>query len=398
MNQSMNEQMGYFGQYGGRFVPEALESALKEVEAAFFKLKDDPEFNAERLYFLKHYVGRETPLTFASRLTEKIGGAKIYLKREDLNHTGAHKINNCIGQILLAKYMGKQHIIAETGAGQHGVATATVCALMGMKCTIYMGTVDMERQALNVYRMRLLGAEVIGANGTLKEAVDAALNAYVTLADTAFYLLGSAVGPHPYPLMVRTFQSIIGSEAKAQHFATENKLPNYLVACVGGGSNAIGLFHAFYHDTSVRIVGVEPAGKGLDTPDHAATLTLGSDGIIHGFKCITLQTEEGQPAEVHSIAAGLDYPGVGPEHCFYQSSGRAEYVTITDQEALEALSELSRTEGIIPALESAHAIAYTLNLAKTLPKEQTIICNLSGRGDKDVAQIATLIDLSAATQ
>lgn len=389
MNQNLNKT-GFFGNFGGRFVPPALERALEELETAFYHFKDDTDFNQTLEDYLHHYVGRETPLTYAKNLSDTIGGAKIYLKREDLNHTGAHKINNCIGQILLAKKMGKTRIIAETGAGQHGVATATVCALMGLPCTIYMGSTDMNRQALNVYRMKLLGATVIGAKGTLKEAVDAALNDYIENAEETFYLLGSAVGPHPYPLMVRHFQSVIGKEAKKQHLILEGRLPNYLIACVGGGSNAIGLFHHFYEDTSVQMIGVEPAGKGLETKDHAATLTLGTEGVIHGFKCLTLQEPDGSPSEVHSIAPGLDYPGVGPEHCFYKTSGRAKYVTVTDEEALDAFQLISKTEGIIPALESSHAIAYTLKLAKTLSSSETIICNLSGRGDKDVETVKRL--------
>ena len=330
----------------------------------------------------------------AKNLSENLGGAKIYLKREDLNHTGAHKINNCIGQVLLAKRMGKTRIIAETGAGQHGVATATVCALFGMPCTIYMGSEDMSRQSLNVFRMKILGAEVVPATlgrQTLKDAVDAALNDYIENAESTYYLLGSAVGPHPYPLMVRTFQSIIGEEARAQILEHEGRLPDYIVACVGGGSNAIGLFHPFYSDASVNIVGVEPAGKGLETGEHAASLTLGKRGIIHGFECYTLQDEKGEPLPVHSIAAGLDYPGVGPEHCAYKDSGRAEYHAITDDEALNAFLMLSKTEGIIPALESAHAVAHAVKLAKTLPKDKIIIINISGRGDKDVEQVQNML-------
>lgn len=385
---------GNFGPYGGRLVPTVLEKSLKEVEEAFFKYMDDPDFSADLKALQKDYVGRANPLTFAQNLTEALGGAKIYLKREDLNHTGSHKINNCIGQVLLAKRMGKSRVIAETGAGQHGVATATVCAMFGMSCTIYMGSEDMKRQALNVFRMKLLGAEVVPAvlgRRTLKDAVDAALNDYIQNAESTYYLLGSAVGPHPYPLMVRTFQSIIGEEARAQMLEKENRLPDYLVACVGGGSNAIGLFHPFYNDESVKIIGVEPAGKGLDTGDHAATLTLGKKGIIHGFECYTLQDESGEPLPVHSIAAGLDYPGVGPEHCAYKDSGRATYQSITDKEALEAFLFLSKTEGIIPALESAHAVAYAMKLAKDLPDDQIILVNLSGRGDKDVEQVQEML-------
>src|SRR6056297_222151 len=391
----MKNRNGYFGNYGGAIVPPPLEAVLKELEEAFFKYIGDPDFQKELSYYQKEYIGRENPLYYAESLTEKIGGAKIYLKREDLNHTGAHKINNAIGQALLAKRMGKKRIIAETGAGQHGVATATACALFGMECIIFMGEKDTQRQALNVYRMKLLGAKVVpvtDGDGTLKEAVDAALNDFVENAETTFYLLGSAVGPHPYPVMVREFQSVIGKEARNQILEKEDRLPDFVVACVGGGSNAIGLFNPFYDDKQVKIIGVEPAGKGLDTPDHAATLTKGVPGLIHGFKCYNLQDEYGVPLPVHSIAAGLDYPGVGPEHSFYKDSGRAEYVVATDAEALEAFAILSQEEGIIPALESSHAIAYTIKLAQSLPKDKIIVMNLSGRGDKDVNQIMALLD------
>lgn len=350
----------------------------------------------EMQYYFKQYVGRENPLYFAERLMKKVGGAKIYLKREDLNHTGAHKINNAIGQALLAKRMGKKRVIAETGAGQHGVATATVCALFGMDCTIYMGEVDIKRQELNVFRMELLGAKVVPVTrgtATLKDAVDAALEDFVANAQNTFYLLGSAVGPHPYPTMVREFQSVIGREAKKQILEQEGRLPDYVVACVGGGSNAIGLFSPFFGDKNVKIVGVEPAGKGLDTPDHAASLCKGTVGIIHGFKCYTLQDDKGEPLPAYSIAAGLDYPGVGPEHSYYKETGRAEYVAVTDEEALKAFYELSKTEGIIPALESSHAVAYAMKLAGNLPKDKIIIVNLSGRGDKDVHQVK---EMSAA--
>ncbi len=385
---------GYFGEFGGRFVPEPLKVVLQEVEENFYHFINDAEFLKELAYYQKQYIGRESPLYFAEQLTNQLGGAKIYLKREDLNHTGAHKINNTIGQALLAKRMGKKRIIAETGAGQHGVATATVCALFGMDCTVYMGAIDIERQKLNVFRMELLGAKVVpvtDGTATLKDAVDAALNDFVINASDTFYLLGSAVGPHPYPTMVREFQSVIGLEAREQILEAEGKLPDYLVACVGGGSNAIGLFHPFVDDKDVKIVGVEPAGKGLDTPDHAASISKGSIGIIHGFKCYTLQDEKGEPLPVHSVAAGLDYPGVGPEHSYYKSIGRADYVGITDKESLDAFFVLSQTEGIIPAIESAHAIAYAMKLAKTLNQDQTIIVNLSGRGDKDVNQIIEMM-------
>ncbi len=385
---------GYFGQFGGCFVPEQLVAPLKEVEECFFKYINDPEFKKELGYYFTNYVGRQSPLYFADRLTKELGGAKVYLKREDLNHTGAHKINNALGQILLAKKMGKKRIIAETGAGQHGVATATVCALFGLECSIYMGEIDIKRQELNVFRMNLLGAKVVSVSSgtkTLKDAVDAALMDYAENYNDTFYLLGSAVGPHPYPTMVREFQSIIGEEARRQILAAENRLPDYLVAAVGGGSNAIGLFHPFYDDKTVKIIGVEPGGKGLDTPDHAASISKGSVGVIHGFKCYTLQDEQGEPLPVHSVAAGLDYPGVGPEHSFYHESGRGEYVSVNDDEALDAFFMLSKLEGIIPAIESSHAIAHAIKLAKSLPQDKIIIVNLSGRGDKDVGQVIDML-------
>jgi tryptophan synthase beta chain len=390
----MRNKDGFFGEYGGAFVPEALKCVLKEVENAFFKYVEDEEFKKDLKYYQKEYIGRENPLYFAENLTSKIGGAKIYLKREDLNHTGAHKINNTIGQALLAKRMGKNRIIAETGAGQHGVATATVCALFNMDCTIYMGEEDMKRQELNVFRMELLGAKVVPATTgrrTLKDAVDAALNDFVQNSSNTFYMLGSAVGPHPYPIMVREFQSIIGTEVKTQILEKEGKLPDYLVAAVGGGSNAIGLFHSFYNDAEVKIVGVEPAGLGLETGEHAASLTKGTTGLIHGFKCYKIQDENGLDLPVHSIAAGLDYPGVGPEHCYYKDTKRASYVSVTDEEALEAFRMLSTIEGIIPALESAHAVSYGVKLAKELSTDKIIVINLSGRGDKDVQQVMEML-------
>lgn len=386
----MENTNGYFGEFGGRFVPEQLIKPLEELEENFYKYIKDEDFLNELNYYLKEYVGRSTPLYYAEHLTKSLGGAKIYLKREDLNHTGAHKINNTIGQILLAKRMGKKRIIAETGAGQHGVATATVCALFGLECIIYMGEIDTKRQSLNVFRMELLGAKVIPVTSglkTLKDAVDEALNDYATNYKDSFYLLGSAVGPHPYPTMVREFQSIIGIEAKEQILQKEGRLPDYLVACVGGGSNAIGLFHPFYDCKEVNIIGVEPAGKGLDTTSHAASISKGSVGVIHGFKCYTL--EEDFP--VYSVAAGLDYPGVGPEHSYYHATGRAKYVPITDEEALDAFMKLSKIEGIIPAIESSHAIAYAMKLAKDLPEDKIIIANLSGRGDKDVEQVKNML-------
>ncbi len=382
---------GYFGDYGGRFVPPPLEKPLQELTDAFIRLKDDYSFNEELSFHLKNFVGRPNPLYFAERLTDYAGGAKIFLKREDLNHTGSHKINNAMGQALLARDLGKKRLIAETGAGQHGVATATVASFFDLDCTIFMGAEDVIRQEMNVFRMELLGAEVVSVESgtrTLKDAVDRALETYAKDFENSFYLLGSAVGPHPYPTMVRHFQSIIGKEAREQIIETTGKLPDYLVACVGGGSNAIGLFHPFLEDEGVSIIGVEPAGEGLDTARHAASISRGAPGIIHGFKCYTLQDEKGEPLPVHSIAPGLDYPGVGPEHSYLRDCGRINYESITDREALETFQLLSREEGIIPALESAHAIAYALKLAKELSPEKTIIVNLSGRGDKDVAQVA----------
>lgn len=390
----MRNLNGYFGQFGGAYVPDALKGILKDVETAFLKYIDDPEFLKELNYYLKDYIGRQSPLYFAENLSKYLGGAKIYLKREDLNHTGAHKINNAIGQVLLAKKMGKKRIIAETGAGQHGVATATACALFNIDCTIYMGEMDTERQKLNVFKMKLLGAKVVPVTSgtrTLKDAVDAALDDFVENPEDTFYVLGSAVGPHPYPIMVREFQSVIGKEVKAQILEKENKLPDYLIACVGGGSNAIGLFHEFYEDSSVKFVGVEPAGIGIDTPNHAASLTKGSVGVIHGFKCYNIQDENGEPLPVYSISAGLDYPGVGPEHCYYKDTNRAEYVYIDDNEAIDAFQSLCSFEGIIPALESSHAIAYGMKLAKTLSKDKVIVINLSGRGDKDVDQLMEIL-------
>lgn len=388
------DEKGYYGEFGGRFVPPQLDKVLDEVKDAFEKYRKDPEFLAELKYYYQQYVGRPNPLYFAEKLTKKIGGAKIYLKREDLNHTGAHKINNTIGQVLLAKRLDKKRVIAETGAGQHGVATATACALFDMECIIYMGEEDTRRQQLNVFRMELLGAKVVAVTEglrTLKEAVDAALDDLIQNYENTYYMLGSAVGPDPYPAMVNVFQSVIGQEVKEQMLKAEGCLPDYLVACVGGGSNAIGLFAPFYNDKEVKMIGVEPAGKGLSPGMHAASLTLGKPGVIHGFKCYVLQDEKGDILPVHSISAGLDYPGVGPEHSYYKDTGRAEYVTITDREALDAFFELSKTEGIIPALESAHAVAYAIKLAKTLPSDRKIVVNLSGRGDKDVAQVSEMV-------
>lgn len=391
---SLPDKTGFFGEYGGRFVPENLVGVLEEVKQAFYQYKDDPDFQKELDYYFKYFVGRPSPLYFAKRLTHEIGGAKIYLKREDLNHMGAHKINNTLGQVLLAKRLGKKRIIAETGAGQHGVATATACALFEMECIVYMGEEDTRRQELNVFRMELLGAKVVPVKTgtrTLKDAVDEALSDLIANYQNTYYMLGSAVGPDPYPEMVKYFQSVIGIEAKEQIMELEGRLPDYLVACVGGGSNAIGLFAPFYNDTQVKMIGVEPSGRGLDTPDHAATITKGTPGIIHGFKCYLLQDEQGEPLPVYSIAAGLDYPGVGPEHSFYKDSGRAEYVTASDKEAMEAFLRLSKVEGIIPAIESSHALYYGMKLAAGLGQDQIIIINLSGRGDKDVAEIARIL-------
>ncbi len=385
---------GFFGEYGGQFVPEQLIPILNELADTYNKYKDDEEFKREFQYYLSKYSGRPTPLYLCSNLTNELGGAKIYLKREDLNHLGAHKVNNTIGQILLAKRMGKKKIIAETGAGQHGVATAATAALMGMECTVYMGAVDVERQKLNVFRMQMMGAKVVPAQSgqrTLKEAVDEALGAWIQDADESFYLLGSAVGPHPYPSMVRDFQSVIGKEAREQCLEDEGRLPDYCIACVGGGSNAIGLFSDFVKDETVKLIGVEPSGRSLNPGDHAATLCLGEPGIMHGFNSYMLKDEKGEPAPVYSISAGLDYPSVGPEHSHLKDLGRAEYVHASDKEAVEAFFTLSQKEGIIPALESSHALAHAIKLAPTLTTDNIIIVNLSGRGDKDVAEIESLI-------
>ncbi len=376
------EKLGQFGEFGGSYVPEGLQEVLDRLADDFYKISQEPDFIEEFNYYLKEFVGRESPLTLAKNLTKKAGGAKIYLKREDLNHTGAHKINNVIGQILLAKKMGATRIIAETGAGQHGVATATACSMFDIPCVIYMGELDMKRQELNVFRMELLGAEVVpvsSGQGRLKDAVDAALGDLVENYENTFYLLGSAVGPHPYPSIVKHFQSVISEEAKRQIIEKEGKLPKAVVACVGGGSNAIGAFAHFIEEKGVRLIGAEPA--------EAPSLTEGVPAVLHGFKCLTLLKENGEPAPTHSIAAGLDYPGIGPEHSHLKTSGRAEYYTVTGDEALEYFKELSRVEGIIPALESAHAIAHGVKVAKELSPEDSIIINLSGRGDKDVNQV-----------
>ncbi|OBQ45771.1 tryptophan synthase subunit beta [Halodesulfovibrio spirochaetisodalis] len=385
---------GFFGEYGGQFVPEQLKPVLAELEAAFEKYRNDSEFINEYNYYLSHFSGRETPLYLCSNLTEKLGGAKIYLKREDLNHLGAHKVNNTIGQILLAKRMGKKRIIAETGAGQHGVATAATAALMGMECTIYMGEVDIERQKLNVFRMQMMGAKVVAATSgqrTLKEAVDEALAELVQSSEDTFYLLGSAVGPHPYPTIVREFQHVISKEAKRQILELEDRLPDCCLACVGGGSNAIGMFADFIEEEGVRLIGVEPSGRGLEYGQHAATLSLGEPGVMHGFNSYMLKDENGDPAEVYSISAGLDYPSVGPEHAFLKDKGRAEYAYISDKEAMDAFFALSRSEGIIPAIESSHALAHAMKIAPEMEKDQILIVCLSGRGDKDVAQIEQMV-------
>jgi len=389
------DERGYFGEFGGRFVPETLVAPLDELTTSYFTYRDDPEFQAELLDLLKNYSGRPTPLYFAKRLTETLGGARIFLKREDLNHTGAHKINNCLGQVLLARRMGKQRIIAETGAGQHGVATATVCALFGLKCVVYMGTEDMRRQELNVFRMRLLGAEVRpveSGSRTLKDAINEALRDWVTNVDTTYYLLGSALGPHPYPLMVRDFQSVIGREARNQIIDQEGRLPDALVACVGGGSNAIGLFHPFLND-EVRMIGVEAGGRGETLGEHAARfMNDGRVGVLQGTKSYLLQDEYGQIALTHSISAGLDYASVGPEHAYLHDAKRVEYVSASDDEALKAFKMLSETEGIIPALESSHAVAYGCKLASEMTRSEIMIISLSGRGDKDVNTVAGLIN------
>ncbi|MDD5284939.1 MAG: tryptophan synthase subunit beta [Desulfuromonadaceae bacterium] len=385
------DKNGHFGVYGGRYVPETLMPALLELEKAYEHYRHDREFRQEFAYYLRQYVGRPNPLYFAEKLTKKFGGARIYLKREDLNHTGAHKINNTIGQGLLARRMGKKRVIAETGAGMHGVATATVAALFGMQCEVFMGEEDTHRQAQNVFRMKLLGATVTpvtAGTATLKDAMNEAMRNWVTTIHETFYVIGTVAGPHPYPKMVRDFQSVIGKEVKRQHKKVEGRLPDILVACVGGGSNALGLFYPFLKNRKVRLLGVEASGHGIETGKHAAPLCAGSPGILHGNKTYLLQDQHGQINHAHSISAGLDYPGVGPEHSWLKDSGRAEYVSITDAEALEGFSTLTREEGIIPALESSHAIAHAMKLAPTLSKDTTIVICLSGRGDKDMHTVA----------
>lgn len=387
------DELGHFGPYGGRFVSETLMAALDELDEMYSRLSKDPAFIAEFDKDLAHYVGRPSPLYHAERLSREIGGAQIYLKREDLNHTGAHKVNNTIGQALLAKYSGKKRVIAETGAGQHGVATATIAARLGMKCQVYMGSVDVARQALNVYRMKLLGAEVIpveSGSKTLKDAMNEALRDWVTNVDSTFYIIGTVAGPHPYPKLVRDFQSVIGREARQQSITQYGRLPDALVACVGGGSNAIGLFHPFLEDESVKMYGVEAAGHGLDTDAHAAPLSAGRPGVLHGNRTYLMEDDAGQIIETHSVSAGLDYPGVGPEHSWLKDIGRVNYVGATDEEALSSFRQLTLVEGIMPALESSHAIAYATKLAKTMRPDQMIVVNLSGRGDKDILTIAKI--------
>lgn len=388
-------ERGYWGDFGGRFVPETLVAPIEELTSAYFSVRDDAHFQAEFLRLLNDFSGRPTPLFYAERLTEKLGGAKIYLKREDLGHTGSHKINNAVGQILLAKRMGKSRIIAETGAGQHGVATATVCAKFGLQCVVYMGTEDIRRQKSNVFRMQLLGAEVRSVDSgsrTLKDAINEALRDWVTNVDSTYYLLGSALGPHPYPLMVRDFQSIIGKEARRQILEKEGRLPDLLIACVGGGSNSIGLFHPFLPDKKVRMIGVEAGGKGLNSGKHAARFANGGKiGVLQGTKSYLLQDERGNIAATHSISAGLDYASVGPEHAFLRDTTRAEYVSANDQEALAAFQTLSQIEGIIPALESSHALAHVIKIAPRMTSREIVIVNLSGRGDKDVSQVREML-------
>ncbi|NEQ19130.1 MAG: tryptophan synthase subunit beta [Microcoleus sp. SIO2G3] len=397
---SRPDSLGRFGKFGGKYVPETLMPALSELEAAYAQYRNDPSFQEELENLLRDYVGRSTPLYFAERLTAHYAkpdgtGPQIYLKREDLNHTGAHKINNALGQVLLAKRMGKQRIIAETGAGQHGVATATVCARFGLQCVIYMGIHDMQRQALNVFRMKLMGAEVRpveAGTGTLKDATSEAIRDWVTNVETTHYILGSVAGPHPYPMIVRDFHAVIGKETREQSQEKWGGIPDILLACVGGGSNAIGLFHEFVDESSVRLIGVEAAGEGVNTEKHAATLTLGRIGVLHGAMSYVLQDDDGQVVEAHSISAGLDYPGVGPEHSYLKELGRAEYYSVTDTEALEALQRLSQLEGIIPALETAHAIAYLEKLCPQLDGSPRIVINCSGRGDKDVQTVAKVLN------
>ena len=389
------DEHGHFGIFGGRYVAETLMRLILEVEKAYDEMTDDPGFHEEFQSYLKHYVGRPSALFYAERLTKHLGGAKIYFKREDLNHTGAHKVNNCMGQILLAKRMGKNRIIAETGAGMHGVATATVCALFDLPCTVYMGATDIDRQAPNVNRMKMLGAEIVpvtSGSSTLKDAMNDALRDWVANVEDTYYLIGTVAGPHPYPSMVRDFQSVIGEETRSQMVELEGRLPDSLVACIGGGSNAMGLFHPFLDEEGVRIIAVEASGEGIETGKHAASLSAGGPGVLHGNRTYLLQDEDGQITEAHSISAGLDYPGIGPEHAWLHDIGRAEYVSITDDEAVKAFQLTTRLEGIIPALESAHAVAHTIKIAGDLPADHLIVLNMSGRGDKDLDSVAQYLE------
>lgn len=392
----MPDENGYFGEYGGQVIPPDLKTIMDEINDAYEEIRNTDEFKNELNDLFVHYVGRPSPIFHARRLSEKLGGAQIYLKREDLNHTGAHKINHCLGEALLAKFMGKTKVLAETGAGQHGVALATACALVGIECEIHMGEIDIEKEHPNVTKMKILGCKLVPVTRgtrTLKDAVDSAFEEYLKDPVNSFYAIGSVVGPHPFPKMVRDFQSVVGKEARKQFMDMQGKLPDMAIACVGGGSNAMGLFTAFIEDEAVELIGVEPAGKGLDTSEHAATLTLGSKGAIHGFECYTLQDKEGNPLPVYSIASGLDYPGVGPQHCYLKDIKRVRYESIDDQECLDAFMDLSRTEGIIPALESAHAVAYAMKIAKDMPADKSILVNLSGRGDKDADFVAEKLSL-----
>ncbi|MDO6564922.1 tryptophan synthase subunit beta [Amphritea sp. 1_MG-2023] len=392
----MPDKEGFFGQYGGQIIPPELKKVMDDIDQAYEEIRHTEAFQTELMQLNQDYVGRPSPIYHAKRLSEKLGGAQIYLKREDLNHTGAHKINHCLGEALLAKFMGKKKVIAETGAGQHGVALATACALVGIPCEIHMGQVDIEKEHPNVTKMKILGCKLVPVTrgtATLKDAVDSAFEEYLKNPEEFIYAIGSVVGPHPFPKMVRDFQSIIGREARQQFNDRHGKNPDIITACVGGGSNAMGLFTAFLEDNDVKIVGVEPAGKGLDTKDHSATLTLGTPGAIHGFKCYVLQDENGEPLPVHSIASGLDYPGVGPQHCYLKDIERVEYQSVTDEECLNAFMTLSQVEGIIPALESAHAVAWAMRVAPTLGKDKTILVNLSGRGDKDADYVANKLGL-----
>ncbi len=396
LTDNMPDNKGYFGEYGGQVLPPEMQAIMNEIDGAYEEIRQTKEFQQELAELYAKYVGRPSPIFHAKRLTEHAGGAQIYLKREDLNHTGAHKINHCLGEALLAKYMGKTKVLAETGAGQHGVALASACALVGIPCEIHMGEIDIAKEHPNVVKMKILGCKLVPVTRgtkTLKDAVDSAFDEYLLDPVNFFYAIGSVVGPHPFPKMVRDFQSIIGTEARQQFQQQTGTLPNKVMACVGGGSNAMGMFTAFLDDADVELVGVEPAGKGLDTPDHAATMTFGTKGAIHGFECLTLQDEKGEPLPVYSIASGLDYPGVGPQHCHLKDIARVRYEAIDDQECLDAFMTLSRTEGIIPALESAHAVAYAMKQAKSLSADQTILVNLSGRGDKDADFVAEKLGL-----